>query len=102
MIEREVPPRPDARERWAKTRLRGRGSYILRVGVLQFGLLYATVSLLTKLFFVWLGAEWNLIEEGVRIVVVAPLFGALMGWWLWRSMERRFGPDADSHGTPPI
>jgi ABC-type nickel/cobalt efflux system permease component RcnA len=107
MSEQEVPARPTPQERWARTRRQGRASYIVRVGILRFGLVYASAFLLTHLFFVWRGAQWNAAEQLVRFMVSAFVMGMLVGWWMWRSMERRFGPNArDSHeqsnGTPTI
>lgn len=102
MIEREIPPRMDAQERWAKTRQRGLRSYIIRVGIAGVGLLNFIVRLLVKLFFVWRGAEWNPVAELVSFLIGALVIGTFMGWWMWRSMERRFGPKAQPRSTPSI
>ena len=95
-VESEVPPRDNTRhirwrQRWREVRQRGRLSYVLRRGILLWGVLFAIWMTLARVFGL-LGRDRPARPAALLIsfVFAAIFFGTLMGLWAWRQNEKRF------------
>ncbi|MCP1726596.1 hypothetical protein J2T60_000561 [Natronospira proteinivora] len=75
--------------RWQQLRRMGRARYILRYGILGWALPVAVLGLL--LLGLSARALPSLGFMLVMLLVVTPIFGALVGLWAWEENERRFG-----------
>ena len=91
-----APPDERAREiaRWEKTRAMGRTDFILRRGVLSWGVPTAILTIIYKVIQEQ-GFATPHLTDGLRTViavafVVFPLAGGLFGRWLWTSSEQRY------------
>jgi hypothetical protein len=80
--------------RWEKTRALGRTDFILRRGVLGWGLPAAILTILYKIIqeqgFTAPQLTASLRTVIAVAVVVFPLAGALFGRWLWTTSEQRY------------
>lgn len=77
-------------EQWERERARGRGSFILRVGMLRYGLtLFLVLNLIAQLSP---GETSPLPMQLLGSAIAALLAGWLFGAWMWRHYSNRFGP----------
>lgn len=76
--------------KWEKTRQRGRASFVLRYGVLAWGL--TTGLLFTLVTATQEGADANVPVTLVASLVLFPLGGIVWGrvmWWFCEKLRRR-------------
>lgn len=81
--------------RWEKHRARGRTDFIVRRGVIGWGLPAALLTVLYKVVqeqgFVLSPQLTDNVRLAIVIAVVAfPICGWLFGGWLWRTGEHRY------------
>jgi hypothetical protein len=92
------PASPDERKRliarWERTRALGRTDFILRRGVLGWGLPAAILTIVYKVVqeqgFTAPQLTSGLLTVIAVALVVFPLAGALFGRWLWTTSEQRY------------
>src|SRR4051794_27319215 len=94
-FEREVPPRDERQRnlgaRWSVVRQRGRISYIIRRGILVYGVLFATFMTALRLTgFLRAPQPFSARVALFMFLFYAVFFGLWMGLWLWHSNEKRF------------
>jgi hypothetical protein len=88
-------------------RERGQRSFIVRYGILRFGVLAAALGALDRYFGILPGSAWRGIPRELFGFVFTSIFaGALMGWLMWRWSERVYERQQHaagvSDGTPTI
>jgi hypothetical protein len=99
--ESEVPPR-DARQkrwlaRWIETRRRGRLAYVVRRGILVYGVIFAVWMIAARAFGIFGEREpWSMPRLLFSFAFYAVFFGVWMGLWTWHLHEKRFREASDA------
>jgi hypothetical protein len=94
------PMSPRQRQRWARERARGKWTFIMVRGVLQFGL---GMAILWPVLMAVMDGEFSsvgtfvqrVMYRGVGAVVLFPVGGVAVGLLSWWSNERRFAARGD-------
>jgi hypothetical protein len=88
---------------WEKIRNRGRGSFILRRGMLGLGVPWTVLMALIGTFTPLFGDRPPIVPVGVPSFLAHALYilpfglaaGVLWAIWTWRTLQRQFAPGAD-------
>jgi hypothetical protein len=88
-------PRADAIERWERNRAMGRLQFIVRRGVVGWGIPAALVTIAYKVFaergLSWRGPLTHEVRVAIMIAaIVFPLCGYVFGRWLWATGEENY------------
>ncbi len=91
----EVPAQSQTTDRWEQERASGRTSFILRRGVLSWGIPAALLTVFYKVVqeqgLVWSPQLTESLRTAIVVaVIVFPLCGWLFGRWLWDTGETRY------------
>jgi hypothetical protein len=78
------------KEKWAALHEKGWLWFVIRHGIMTRGLLFATLMALLNYFGFFGGRWYGLKTELPSFIVNALIFGIGVGWFEWRSRERRF------------
>jgi hypothetical protein len=85
-------PTPAQREHWDAVKHKGRSSFVLRVGVMQWGaamfLIMTALDLMRKTSYPRSGVEYAL--DIAANLLIWPIAGYLFGLWMWRFYESYF------------
>jgi hypothetical protein len=91
---------------WEQMRAQGRGSLILRGGILHHGIQVSFAVLVLQVTFIILFSRDSVphITLALTWVVDAIIFGSLIGHVLWKQHEKDYHKDdhAAAHGAAPI
>jgi hypothetical protein len=108
-----MPPSPIQRHhdhaeiaRWERNRAKGRTDFIVRRGVLGWGLPAALLTILYKVIDEQGFSATPQLTSGLRVaiiiaLVVFPVCGWLFGRWLWRAGEARYTALVSRESEPP-
>jgi hypothetical protein len=85
---------------WERIKSGGRGSFILRRGILGFGVPWTVLMAIVGAFTPLLGDRPPIVPESVPTFLAHALYilpfavaaGALWAVWTWRSLQRKFDP----------
>jgi hypothetical protein len=88
--------RKEALERWERERAQGRTTFVVRRGIIGWGLPAAILTIAYKVLQERGFTTHLVLSQNLRIaiavsVIVFPLCGYLFGHWLWREGEARYG-----------
>lgn len=94
-FESEVPPRDGRRRRWvarwAAVRSRGQISYIIRRGILVYGVFYAIIMTVFRFTGLLHEPEPFSVRYALSMFLsYTVVFGLSIGLWSWHSSEKRF------------
>jgi hypothetical protein len=95
VADTSLPPSGEASSPWARERAGGRTRFILRRGVLTWGLPMAILTIVYKVIqeqgFVATPRLTEHLRTAIAIaLVVFPLCGWLFGRWLWQTGEENY------------
>ena len=74
-------------KKWEKTKAKGKTNYILKTGVLYWGL---TTAVLLSVIMHFISPEEKWYMRPLIALVVYPIVGIFHGWRMWRYKERMY------------
>ena len=78
------------RAKWEVLRRKGPFWFVLRYGILQAGLIFATLTTISNYLGLF-GVHWHGAKaEAFHFIFRAFFFGIILGWWAWHYRERQF------------